>query len=158
MERLKIPEDLEFLRNSILHSQDSDAIRVRICMTGCRAYGAEEIRDAFEHEIEKAGLQEKVEIVDTGCHGFCAKAPVLAIDPMGVFYQQLAPDDVPEIVSRTIMKGEIIERLVFQHPETGERIPKAEDIPFYKKQTRIVLRNCGMIDPKSVSEKSVHGQ
>ena len=68
-------------------------------MTGCRAYGAEEIRDAFEREIEKTNLQEKVEIVETGCHGFCAKAPVLAIDPLGVFYQQLTPDDVPEIVS-----------------------------------------------------------
>ena len=75
-------------------------------MTGCRAYGAEEIRDAFRAEVAKRGLESKVEIRETGCHGFCARAPVIAIDPSGIFYQQLTPGDVPEIVSETIEQQE----------------------------------------------------
>jgi len=150
MEKLKTPEDLESLRNSILQAQDPDMIRVRVCMTGCRAYGAVEIRDAFRREIDKVGLKEKVEIMETGCHGFCARAPVIVIDPQGIFYQQLTPDDIPEIVSETLMNGNVVERLVFTDPRTDEAIPLADDVPFYKRQMRVVLRNCGMIDPKNI--------
>lgn len=150
MNKLRSPEDLESLRNSIVQSQDPDKIRVRICMTGCRAYGAEELRDAFMQEIEKADLQGKVDLVETGCHGFCARAPVAAVDPMGIFYQQLTPADVPEIVSETLIKGNVVERLVYSDPETGKKYPLTNDVPFYKKQVRVVLRNCGMIDPKNI--------
>jgi NADH-quinone oxidoreductase subunit F len=152
MEKLRTPEDLKSLRESILKGRDPNKIRVRICMTGCRAYGAEEIRDAFVSEIEERGLQDKVDIIETGCHGFCAKAPVMAIDPMGVFYQQITTDDVPEIVSETIMNGNVIERLVYEDPETGEKATLVEDVPFYKHQMKVVLRNCGQIDPKDISQ------
>jgi len=152
MEKLKTPEDLESLRNSILQHKKPDATRVRVCMTGCRAYGAEELRDAFRREIDEKGLQDKVEIVETGCHGFCAKAPVAAIDPQGIFYQELKPEDVPEIVSETLIKGKVVERLVFEVPETDKRIPLTDDVPFYEKQMKLVLRNCGMIDPKKIED------
>ncbi|MBD3184370.1 NADH-quinone oxidoreductase subunit NuoF [Candidatus Poribacteria bacterium] len=152
MEKLKTPEDLESLRKSLVEAQDTDKIRVRICMTGCRAYGAEEIRDALVSEIEKAGIQDKVEIVDTGCHGFCAKAPVMAIDPYGYFYQEVSVDDVPEIVSETLMKGNVIEKLIYEDPETGEKFAKTDEVPFYKKQMKLVLRNCGHIDPQDVNQ------
>jgi NADH:ubiquinone oxidoreductase subunit F (NADH-binding)/(2Fe-2S) ferredoxin/Pyruvate/2-oxoacid:ferredoxin oxidoreductase delta subunit len=150
MEKLETPEDLESLRSTILRARDPGMLRVRICMTGCRAYGAVEIRDAFRREIDRLGLQEKVEIMETGCHGFCARAPVIVIDPQGVFYQQLTPDDVPEIVSETLVNGNIVERLVFADTKTGEHIPLADDVPFYKRQMKVVLRNCGKIDPKNI--------
>ena len=152
MKKLKTPEDLASLRNSLQQTYDPDKLRVRICMTGCRAYGAEEIRDAFVKEISERGLQDKVEIVETGCHGICARAPVIGIDPQGILYQQLTPEDVPDIVSETLINGKIVERLVFDVPETGERIPIADDIPFYKKQMKVVLRNCGTIDPREITQ------
>jgi len=151
MRKLETTEDLEFLRNSAIQARDPDMLRVRICMTGCRAYGAEEIRDAFKREIDERGLQDKVEIVETGCHGLCARAPVIGIDPYGFFYQQLKPEDVPEIVSETLIKGKVIERLVFEVSESGEKIPATEDIPFYKKQMKVILRNCGIIDPRDIT-------
>lgn len=152
MKKLKTYEDLKFLRESILGEQDPNMIRVRICMTGCRAYGAMEIRDAFRSEIDERGLQDKVKIIETGCHGFCARAPVVAIDPQGIFYQQLTAEDVPEIVSETLLNGKVVERLVFEVPGTDKRIPITDDVPFYKKQMKVVLRNCGMIDPQNIME------
>lgn len=150
MEKLKTPKELEALRRSLLEAYDPNKIRIRICMTGCRAYGAEEVRDAVKSEIEKHNLQDKVDIIETGCHGFCARAPVMVIDPQGIFYQQMTVEDVPEIITETIIKGNVIDRLVFEQPDTGEKIPLAKDVPFYKEQIKIVLRNCGMIDPKNI--------
>jgi NADH-quinone oxidoreductase subunit F len=120
-------------------------------MTGCRAYGAEEIRDAFNEEISRRGLEDKVEIRETGCHGFCARAPVIVIEPQGIFYQQLTADDVADIVEKTLVKGDIVDRLVYVDPMNGEKIPFAHDVPFYKGQTKNVLRKCGIIDPTNLS-------
>ena len=150
MEKLNKPEDLESLRKSLIAARDANKTRVRICMTGCRAYGAEEIRDAMKIELEKAGLTDKVDLVETGCHGFCAKAPVMAIDPQGIFYQEVKVEDIPEIVSETILKGNIIDRLIYEDPETNEKFALTNDVPFYKKQMKLVLRNCGMIDPTNI--------
>jgi len=121
-------------------------------MTGCRAYGAEEVKEAFRREIEDRDLAEKVEIRETGCHGFCARAPVVTIDPYGIFYQQLLPDDVPEIVSETLLKGRVVERLTYSHPNTGQKIAYISQIPFYCGQTYNVLGNCGKIDPRSIEQ------
>ena len=148
--KIENPDQLGILRETILQRRDPDKPRVRICLTGCRAYGAVQIRDAFKSELQKRNLEGEIEIVETGCHGFCARAPVIVIDPQGIFYQQLTPDDVPEIVSETLVKGNIIEKFVFADPASGESIPIADDVPFYKKQTKIVLRNCGEIDPTNI--------
>jgi len=150
--RLRSTSDLGALRARIRQGSDPDKIVVRICMTGCRAYGAEEARDAFVREIASRGLEHKVEIRETGCHGFCARAPVAAIDPLDIFYQQFSAEDVPEIISETIEKGRIIDRISFPDPATQERISHRGDIPFYKGQTQIVLRNCGKIDPRSIEQ------
>ena len=99
-------------------------------MTGCRAYGALEARDSLMQEIRSRGLEDKVEIRETGCHGFCARAPVAAIDPLDIFYQQFSADDVPEIVWETIGKGRIVERLAYPHPLTGDRIAHIFGNPF----------------------------
>ena len=95
MERLSSIEELQRLQKDLLQERDPQRLRVRICMTGCRAFGAVEVRDAFRKSIEENGLAGKVDIVETGCHGFCARAPVAAIDPHGFFYQQISPKDVP---------------------------------------------------------------
>ncbi len=125
--------------------------RVRICLTGCRAYGAEDVRDSFLKELKKKKVQNEIEVVETGCHGFCARAPVLVIDPGEIFYQRVTVEDVPSIVEKTLLKDELIDNLLYHNPETGEKIIRASDIPFYRKQTRIVLRNLGQIDPKNIS-------
>ncbi|MEE8470462.1 MAG: NADH-quinone oxidoreductase subunit NuoF [Dehalococcoidia bacterium] len=124
---------------------------VRICMTGCRARGAEQVRDAFIAELERQGLGDKVEIRETGCQGFCARAPVAVVDPQGIFYQELTPEDVPEIVSQTLKEGNVVERLLYVDLLSSQRITYERDVPFYQGQLKNVLHNCGIIDPKKIS-------
>jgi NADH:ubiquinone oxidoreductase subunit F (NADH-binding)/(2Fe-2S) ferredoxin/NAD-dependent dihydropyrimidine dehydrogenase PreA subunit len=121
-------------------------------MTGCRAFGAVEVRDAFKGAIEENGLAGKVDIVETGCHGFCARAPVAAIDPHGFFYQQISVKNVPQIVKESLIEGRPVEKLLYKHPQTGQPIPLEKDVPFYKEQMKIVLRNCGQIDPTRIED------
>ncbi|NUO08394.1 MAG: NADH-quinone oxidoreductase subunit NuoF [Candidatus Brocadia sp.] len=150
MEKLKNADDLLKYRKSLESKHRPDMVRVFVCTTGCRALGAEEVCKAFKAEIERQSLTDRIEIVDTGCQGLCARAPVLTIEPLGVFYGRVTETDVPEIISRTILKGEIIERLCYV--EAGKRIPHIRDIPFYSKQKRVVLKNCGNIDPMKINE------
>ncbi len=124
---------------------------VRVCMTGCRAYGALEVKEALEKEVKARGLVKEVEIRETGCQGFCAKAPVLTIDPLGIFYQEVSPADAADIITGTILKGEIIGRLIFEDIKTGIKMPEMDQIPFFKLQKRRVLQNCGIIDPKKIT-------
>jgi (2Fe-2S) ferredoxin len=142
------PEDLEALREKLRREKDEDQVRIRICMTGCRAHGAEEILKAFQEEVAKRKLDAR--IVSTGCHGFCAQAPVLVVDPFGIFYGGVSPEDVPEIVSQTVEKGQPVERLLYTDPSSGKPIAQASEVPFYKNQQKVVLRNCGEIDPTDV--------
>jgi len=156
MAKIRTVDELVSLRQSIIEKIDPDKTCVRICMTGCRAYGAEEIRDAFNEEIRRRGLEDKVEVRETGCHGFCARAPVIVIDPQDIFYQQITADDVADIVDKTVIKGDIVDRLVYIDPATGERFPFAHDVPFYRRQTKNVLRRCGIIDPTNISHYIAH--
>ena len=150
--RVDTPAALIEAREAIRRKIDPEKPVIRICMTGCRAYGAAEVRDALSEEIIRKGLADDVEIRETGCHGFCARAPVLAIDPLDVFYQQVSPDDAKDIVGRTLLGGQLVERLFFQVPVgQGRLCVHPEDIPFYKAQNRRVLANCGKIDPTNIS-------
>ncbi|MGR3310026.1 MAG: NADH-quinone oxidoreductase subunit NuoF, partial [Candidatus Brocadiales bacterium] len=115
-----------------------------------RALGAEEVYGEFKKQLDEQGLNDKVEIVETGCQGLCARAPVLTIDPLGVFYGRVTVDIVPEIISKTIIDGQVINKLCYI--EAGKRIPYLKDIPFYSKQKKVVLRNCGVIDPNSIEQ------
>jgi len=143
--------ELENFRVELQNKRDPNRPKIRICMTGCRAYGAEEMRDAFRESLKDQGLEKQVDIVETGCHGFCAKAPVCVIEPMGVFYHGLKPKVIPQIVEETIKKGAIVEDYVFED-ENGRKYPHEKEIPFYKTQCRVVLRNCGVIDPTSIED------
>ncbi len=149
-EKLTSIGQLEWLRNKILSDSAGGRTEIHVCMTGCRAYGAAEVAAAIRDEVDQQGLSREVEVRSTGCHGFCAKAPVIAIEPLGVQYQAVAPEDAPEIVSRTIQKKQLIERLAYEEPRTGQLIYHRDQIPFYKNQERRVLGNCGRIDPTRI--------
>jgi NADH-quinone oxidoreductase subunit F len=157
MEKLLSIGDLEWYRNKLLSKEDKGKMRLYICMTGCRAYGAIEVRGALEEEIKKQGLSDQVEVRSTGCHGFCAKAPVMFIDPLGVQYQEVTPEDAKEIVSMTLKQKRLIEHLAYKDPKTGNPIYHHDQIPFYKKQLRRVLANCGRIDPTKIEQYIAEG-
>lgn len=150
MEKLSTIEELERYRSQILSKEDEKKTRLYICMTGCRAYGAVELRDSLEEEIKKQGISDQVEVRSTGCHGFCAKAPVIYIDPPGVQYQEVTQEDAAEIVSMTLKQERLIERLAYKDPKTRNPVFHRDQIPFYKKQVRRVLANCGRIDPTRI--------
>ena len=97
-------------------------------------------------------LEAKVDIRATGCPGFCERGALLTIYPQGIFYQQVKIEDVPEIISKTILKGEIIDRLIYQDPNTGEKFIHEDDVPFYRKQQRLLLGNNNKIDPTSIED------
>ncbi len=150
MEKLSSIGQLEWLRNRILSRREEGIIEVHVCMTGCRAYGAAGVLEALNDEVKARGLARQVEVRATGCHGFCAKAPVIAIEPMGVQYQEVAPDDAADIVGLTLKKNQLIDRLAYRVPKTFQPIYYRSQIPFYAKQERRVLANCGRIDPTQI--------
>ncbi|HEX7373140.1 MAG TPA: (2Fe-2S) ferredoxin domain-containing protein, partial [Thermodesulfobacteriota bacterium] len=102
--------ELEEYRKGLARGKKTHRHCLRICMTGCRAYGAMEVKDALTQQVKMAGLEEEVEIRQTGCQGFCARAPVMVLDPDDIFYQQVTPEDAPDIVSRTLAEGKLVER------------------------------------------------
>ena len=151
MARLQSIAALTEARNAIVQRFDPEKPIIRICMTGCRAYGAADVLAAVKEKVIRKGLEDEVEIRETGCHGFCARAPVLAIDPHDIFYQQVAPQDAEQIVSKTIMNGQVVEKLLYKTTSKHGRLcvhPK--DIPFDENQRRWVLGNCGRIDPTNL--------
>ena len=150
MEKLLSVGQLEWLRNKILSNMDEARTVVQVCMTGCRAYGSADVKEALEKEVKQQGLSGQVEIRGTGCHGFCAKAPVIAIEPMGLQYQEVEPEDAAEIVDYTLKRNRFIDRLAYKDPQTENPIFYREQIPFYKRQERRVLAHCGRIDPTKI--------
>jgi len=126
---------------------------VLICAgTGCIASGSKKIEAALREQIAQKGLDKEVKIVETGCHGFCEMGPLVIVYPEGVFYIRVQESDVADIVEQHLYKGRIVERLLFKEQGTLEGIPNYKDIDFYKKQMRIVLANCGHLDPEEINE------
>jgi len=150
MEKLSSIGQLEWFRNKILSRRQEGIIEVHVCMTGCRAYGAAGVLEALNDEVKSQGLSKQVEVRATGCHGFCAKAPVIAIEPMGVQYQEVEPDDAGAIVVKTLKENQLIDRLAYRTPKTFQPVFYRNQIPFYAKQERRVLANCGRIDPTNI--------
>ena len=120
--------------------------------TGCTSSGSEQIIQTLKDELKKNRLQNEVAVVKTGCHGLCAEGPVMIVYPEAVFYSRVRPEDVEEIVSEHLLKGRIVERLVYHEAQTPEGIKSLNETTFYKKQHRIALRNCGVINPESIDE------
>ena len=122
--------------------------------TGCSASGSAKIHDAMEKEIAAAGLSEEVKVVQTGCFGLCALGPIMIVYPEGSFYSRVTVEDVPEIVSEHLVKGRVVKRLVYSETliENSNEVRSLQETSFYKKQKRIALRNCGVIDPENIEE------
>ncbi len=121
--------------------------------TGCTSSGSNKIIDAFNENLKANGLEEEVKVVQTGCFGLCALGPVVIVHPDGTFYSRVEADDVAEIVSEHLLKGRIVDRLVYKDgAEHVEGNVALSDTAFYKTQNRVVLRNCGVINPESIDE------
>lgn len=120
--------------------------------TGCHAYGCLKVAQAFKDEIKKQSLQNLVDVRTTGCHGFCERGPIVVIQPEGIFYQRIKLEDIKEVISETIIGKKIVDRLVYVEPRTKEKIICEKDVPFYKKQKRIIFGNNGFIDPTSIKD------
>jgi NADH:ubiquinone oxidoreductase subunit F (NADH-binding)/(2Fe-2S) ferredoxin/NAD-dependent dihydropyrimidine dehydrogenase PreA subunit len=151
--RLKSVQELEQLRQTVISGKDSSRITISVCGgTGCRAMGAVDVVDAFAEEIEKRELQVKIEFKETGCHGFCERGPVVVVGPEKIFYQHVKPEDVPEIIDETVLKGNVVKRLLYTDPATGKEITYEADVPFYKQQTRLILGANGEIDPTDIEQ------
>ncbi|WP_088227956.1 NADH-quinone oxidoreductase subunit NuoF [Desulfosporosinus sp. FKB] len=127
--------------------------KILVCAgTGCASSGALPIIDILKEEIKRQGLEETVTIVGTGCQGFCEKGPTIVIEPQHVLYTRVQGEDIAEIVASDVMKGERVERLLLLDTETQKPVTKMSDIRFFAKQHRIVLKNCGVIDPQRIQD------
>ena len=119
--------------------------------TACCSGGADKLVEEFGKCLDLAGLKDKVQVVKTGCLGFCEQGPIVKILPQGTFYVQVKQDDVKEIVAEHLVKGRVVQRLCYD-PEQAKKLVAEANIPFYQKQYRIVLRNCGVIDPEKIDD------
>ena len=120
--------------------------------TGCQATESQLLIDNLKKELEAAGLQNEVQVVMTGCFGFCEQGPIVKVLPENIFYVQVYPDKAKLLVSEHVVKGRVVESLLYKEPETKETLEEQSDLPFYKKQIRIALKNCGLIDPENINE------
>jgi len=120
--------------------------------TGCRASASELIQSNLENALKAKGLEDEVQVVTTGCFGFCEKGPIVKILPDNTFYVEVKPEDVDEIIEEHIIKGRQVMRLLYTDPDKKEVVSDAKNMGFYKKQIRIALRNCGFINPENIDE------
>lgn len=120
--------------------------------TGCTSSGSAKIIEALEKEIDSAGLAEEVKVIRTGCFGLCALGPIMVVYPEGAFYSMVKVEDIPEIVSEHLLKGRIVKRLLYSETVVDDTIKSLDQTDFYKKQLRVALRNCGVINPEDINE------
>ena len=126
---------------------------VLICgSTGCTSNHSKEVMEKLKDELKKKGLDKEVNVVQTGCFGLCALGPIMIVYPEGAFYSMVTVDDVPEIVEEHLLKGRIVKRLLYKESVENDVIHSLDETPFYKKQLRIALRNCGVINPEVIEE------
>jgi NADH:ubiquinone oxidoreductase subunit F (NADH-binding)/(2Fe-2S) ferredoxin len=120
--------------------------------TGCRASESEQLFQSLKKEIIEKGLENEVQVITTGCFGFCEKGPIVKVMPDNTFYTQVKPEDAIEIIAEHVIKGRKVTRLLYINPETEQAVSDSKHMGFYRKQLRIALRNCGFIDPENIEE------
>ena len=131
---------------------------VLVCAgTGCTSSGSAKILAQLEHELAAHGLQDEIKVVKTGCFGLCALGPIMVVYPEGAFYSHITADDVTEIVEEHLLKGRVVKHLLYAETVSGDKIKSLNETRFYKKQHRIALRNCGVINPENIEEYIAFG-
>jgi NADH-quinone oxidoreductase subunit F len=150
---IRTREELEAARKEASELKAPPEHTIYLCAgTGCRASGAMALAEAMKAEIDEKGLAGSVALKLTGCHGFCEKGPLIVHAPSGMFYQNLKPKDVEEVLETTLMKGDVVERLLYRRPATEEVVKLEKDIPFYSHQRRLVFDLNGRIDPFDIDD------
>ncbi|MEW6368094.1 MAG: NADH-ubiquinone oxidoreductase-F iron-sulfur binding region domain-containing protein [Acidobacteriota bacterium] len=129
------------------------------CGTGCLANGSQQVAEALAREIEGSGAAVEVGLFTkkTGCHGFCERGPLVVIQPQGILYTQVKPVHAADIIEKTVLKGEVLAKLLYKNPVDKKKVENYAEIPFYKNQTRIAMRNIGKIDPTDIMDAVAHG-
>jgi NADH:ubiquinone oxidoreductase subunit F (NADH-binding)/(2Fe-2S) ferredoxin/NAD-dependent dihydropyrimidine dehydrogenase PreA subunit len=154
-QKIKSMNDLEQFQQDLLGGRQDYKARVLICSTGCRALGAQGVAAKFRERLQSLSLKKQVHVVETGCIGMCAQAPVMLIEPYEYLYGGVSTEDIDEIISTTIQNGKAVERLAVTQDD--KPVPGINDIGFYKKQTMLVLENCGRIDPRRIEDAIERG-
>ena len=158
MSSLNSFRELEHLRERLQEQRQNITTTVMVCGgTGCQASGSRAVINAIRDELSRQRLDLSVRLCVTGCHGFCEQGPVIIIEPGNLFYCHVSPEDAFEIVSQTLVKGEIIERLLYTDPVSGKRVQTESEIPFYQAQDRQLLSRNLMVDPCSIEDYIVAG-
>jgi NADH:ubiquinone oxidoreductase subunit F (NADH-binding)/(2Fe-2S) ferredoxin/Pyruvate/2-oxoacid:ferredoxin oxidoreductase delta subunit len=159
MKKITSPKQLEELRKTLLNKKAPDKPRIIVSAkaTCCYLKGSQEVVEALEQQIKNKGLEGKVELVTTGCLGFCQLEPIILIQPAGIFYPSVDASSISKIFTKDILNGEICEDLLYTDPATGKKIPYEKEIPFYRKQRRLVLGDSVKIDPTSIDDYIVIG-
>jgi NADH-quinone oxidoreductase subunit F len=153
LKKMETLSDLDSFRQSLLDKLGEAKSIIHVCCsTGCRAGGALKIIDALSEQLKDSDLDDTIEIKKTGCRGFCENGPVMALEPWNIFYNRVDPGDVQDIVSETLTRGRPVERLLYTDPDSRRKIKAEKDIPFFGKQVRRVLANCGQIDPTNIED------
>ena len=153
MERLGSIDAFRGWQRELKRTLDPKQKLITICGgTGCTAFGAPRVEQAFRDEVARRGLSESVSVKRTGCHGFCEKGPVVVILPQGIFYPNVQVEDIGEIIDETVIEGKTIKRLLYVDPATGKRIAKDHKVPFYARQQRAVFRLNGILDPTDLGD------
>ncbi len=153
MKKIKSPADLTKLQEAAKQRFDPENPCIAFCTgTGCLAYGTQKLVDTLKEEIANRNLDDRVYVRESGCHGFCERGPMAVIYPQKIFYQKIKLEDVPDIIEKTILKGEVIDRLLYKDPVTKAKIAKEDEVPFYKKQMRLVFGMNGLIEPTSIED------
>jgi NADH-quinone oxidoreductase subunit F len=157
-ERISSFTDLEKMRKQIIAQRQENKTIVTICAgTGCQACGCEAVTIAFKEALRQSLLDNDVELKTTGCHGFCERGPLVVIQPRGIFYQRVKPADARLIIDQTIKGSQLVNRLLYRDPQTKQVIAHEKDIPFYKKQMRLIFGKNGYMDPTSINDYVVLG-
>lgn len=158
MDRLASARELESYRHTLALHADPGRIAVNVCVdTGCAALGSEQLFETFRDELSGRGLEDRIELKPTGCPGFCQRGPVIGIQPDDIFYQQVAEADIGEIIDQTLLKYNILGRLLFPDPVTGRRYVYSREVPFYSRQQRVVMADNGLIDPTKMEDYLARG-
>jgi NADH:ubiquinone oxidoreductase subunit F (NADH-binding)/(2Fe-2S) ferredoxin/Fe-S-cluster-containing hydrogenase component 2 len=151
--RLHSASELEQLRQNLVSQRQTSKTIISICAgTGCRACGCEPVAAAFHKELRESSLTGEVEVKTTGCHGFCEHGPLVVLQPEGIFYQRVHPEDAKLIVDQTVKHGILVNKLLYRDPKTKQIITHEKDIPFYVKQMRLIFGKNGHMDPTSIND------